>query len=99
MFGGLSIWFGISNTCGGVQSNRVGQIRETDKEHDENCVEERIQLDNKKFDSNGEGVRQALSMGNCSINIWDQSVLELALCKKSSSCLENNFTIIYYMVF
>ena len=35
----LGIWFGISNTFG-VWSNWVGQNRETDEEHDEDCVEE-----------------------------------------------------------
>ena len=35
----LGIWFGISNTLG-VWSNWVGQNRETDEEHDEDCVEE-----------------------------------------------------------
>ena len=38
----LGIWFSISNTCGGVWSNRVGKNRETDEEHDEDCVEEKF---------------------------------------------------------
>ena len=50
-------------------SIRVGQNRETDKEHDENCVEEGFQLDSTKFGRDDSGVREALSMENCSINI------------------------------
>ena len=30
----------MSNTCGGLWSNGVGQNREIDKEDDEDCVEE-----------------------------------------------------------
>ena len=48
-------------------------------------------LDSIKYDRDGGRVREALSMGNCSINIWDGSELELALCKKSSSYFGNNF--------
>ena len=33
----LYIWFGISNTRGGLWSNGVGQNIETDDEHDEVC--------------------------------------------------------------
>ena len=33
----LAIWFGISNTCGGVWLNGTGQNRETNEEHDEDC--------------------------------------------------------------
>ena len=65
----LGIWFGIWNTCGGLWSNGVGQNRKTDEEHDEDCVEEWFQLARVKFDRDGEGGREALSMGNCSINI------------------------------
>ena len=39
-------------------------------------------LDSIKYDRDGGRVREALIMGNCSINIWDGSELELALCKK-----------------
>ena len=65
----LGIWLGISNTCGGVWSNEIGQNRETDEEHDGDCVEEGFQLARVKFDRGGEGGREALRMGNCSINI------------------------------
>ena len=44
----------------------VGQNRETDKVHDENCVEEGFQLDSITFGRDGERV---LSTENCSINI------------------------------
>ena len=46
-----------------------------------------------KLDRDGEGGREALAMGNCSIDIWDGSELELALSKKNSSNFENNFPI------
>ena len=46
-----------------------------------------------KFCRDCEGGRKALVMGNCSINIWDGSELELAWSKKSSSCFENYFPI------
>ena len=36
-------------------------------------------------------VREPPGLGNCSINIWDGSELELAWSKKSSSKFENNF--------
>ena len=48
-------------------------------------------LDSIKYDRDGGRVREALSMENCSINIWDGSELELALCKKSSSYFGNKF--------
>ena len=64
--------FGISNTCGGVWSNGVVQNMETDKEHDEDCLEGEFQLDSVKFDS-GERDRKTIGMGNCSVNIWDGS--------------------------
>ena len=65
----LGIWFGISNTCGGLWSNGVGQKKETDEEHDEECVEEELQLDSVKFDRDGERGREALGMWKRSINI------------------------------
>ena len=64
----LGIWFGISNTCG-VWSNGVGQDRENDEEHDEECAEEGSQLTRVKFDINGAGGGEALGMGYSSINI------------------------------
>ena len=54
----VAIWFGISNTCGGVWLNGVGQKRETNEEHDEDCVEEEFQLAMVKLDKDGEGDRK-----------------------------------------
>ena len=71
----LAIWLGISNTFGGVWLNGVEQNRETNEEHNENCVEEGCQLACLKFDRDGGGEgggggdREALGMVNCSINI------------------------------
>ena len=36
----LCKWFGISNTCGGLWSNGVGQNRAIDKEHNKDYAEE-----------------------------------------------------------
>ena len=47
-------------------SNGLGQYRETNEEHDKDCVEEGFQLARAKLDRNGEGRRKALGMGNCS---------------------------------
>ena len=69
----FALWFGISNICGGVWLNRVGQNRETDEKYDEDCVEEGFQLAGVKLDKYGEGGRDALVVGNYSINIWDGS--------------------------
>ena len=74
----LAIWFGISNTCDGVWLNAVGQNRETNEEHDKDCVKEEFQLARVIHDKDGEGGREALGIGNHSINIWDGSELELA---------------------
>ena len=68
----LGIWFGISNTSGNVYSNWEGQNRETDEEH----YQKGFQLDRLKLDRDGEISKEALSMGNGSINIWDGSELE-----------------------
>ena len=65
----LGIWFCIFNTCDGVWLNGVGQSRENNKEHDEDYVEQGFQWDSVKRDRHGEGVREDLSMGCCSINI------------------------------
>ena len=89
----LGIWFGFSSTCDSVWSNGVGQNRETDEEHDENCVEEGFLLARVKYHRDGEGGREGLGVGNCSINIWDGSEPELAWSKKSSSYFKNNFPI------
>ena len=58
----------------------VGQNRETD-----DCVEEGLQLARVKNDRDGEGSREALNMGNCRINIWDVSELELLAWSKKSN--------------
>ena len=62
------VWF-KSNNCDSVWSNWVGQNRETDEEHDEDCIEEEFQLDRIKNDTDNEGGREALGVVNCSINI------------------------------
>ena len=59
----------VAVNCGDVWSNGVGQNREIDEEHDEDCVEEGFQLGRVKFDRHGEGGREVLGMGNSSINI------------------------------
>ena len=48
----------------------VGQNRETEEEHDECCVEEGFQLTRVKFYRDGEGGREDLEMGYCSIKIF-----------------------------
>ena len=65
----LAVWFDISNTCGGVWFNGVGQNRETDEKDDEDCVEEGFQLARVKFDRDREGDKEAPGMENRSINI------------------------------
>ena len=89
----VGIWFSLSNNCDSVWSNRVERNRETNEEHDEDCIEEGFQLAKIKYDRYSEGGREALGMGNCSVNIWDGSELELTWSKKSSSFFENNFPI------
>ena len=49
--------------------NGVGKNRESDEEHDEDCVEERFQSARVKFDRDCEGGKEALGMENRSINI------------------------------
>ena len=83
--------YALFNTCDGVWLNWVGQIRETNEEHDENCVVDGFQLTRVKFDRDGEGGREALGMGNCSIIIWYGSELESAWSKKDTLYFENNF--------
>ena len=34
------MWFGMSNTSSGSWSNGIGQNRETNEQHDEDCVED-----------------------------------------------------------
>ena len=67
--------------------------KETNEEYDEDCVEEGFELARLKFDRGCVGHRGALGMVNCSINIWDESELELAWSKKRSSYFENKFPI------
>ena len=50
-------------------SNGVGQNKETDEKCNENCVEEGFQLARVKLDRDDERAREALSVGNCIINI------------------------------
>ena len=54
--------FCTSNNCG-VWPNGIGQNRQTDKEHDEDWVEEEFQLTRVKFDRDGNGGREALGLG------------------------------------
>ena len=49
--------------------NGVGQNRETDEEHDEDCIKEGFQLARIKYGGDSEGGRDALGLGNCSVNI------------------------------
>ena len=49
--------------------NGVGQNRETDEEHYEDCVEDRLLLAREEIDRDGVRGREALGMGNRSINI------------------------------
>ena len=76
--GWLVIWFGILSTCGGIWLDGLGQNRETNEEHDEDCVEEGFQSTRAKLNRNGNGGKKAINMGNCSISISDGSELELA---------------------
>ena len=52
-----------------MRSNGVGQNRETNEEHDKDCIEGGFQLARIKFDRDSEGDREALGVGNCSVNI------------------------------
>ena len=49
----FGIWFGTCNACGGMWSNVLGQKRETDKDHEDDCVEEGFRLARVKSDRNG----------------------------------------------
>ena len=57
---------------------------ETNEEYNEDWVEEGFEMARLKFDRDGVGHREALGMVNCTINIWDESELELAWSKKRS---------------
>ena len=63
------MWCSISNNCRGMWSNGLVQNRETDEEHDEDCVEEGFQLARAKLNRYGKGGRKAIDIENCSINI------------------------------
>ena len=52
-----------------------------------------FQLTKVKCDRDGDGGREFLCMGRCSINIWDGLELELAWFKKSSSYFDNKLLI------
>ena len=49
--------------------NRVGQNRETNEEHDEDCVKEGFQLASVKYGKDDERCREDIGMLNRSINI------------------------------
>ena len=49
--------------------NGVGQNRETNEKHNEDCVEEGFHLVRVKFEGDGEGDKVAVNMGNRSINV------------------------------
>ena len=66
------------------------------RDNDEDCVEEGIQLARVKFDRDTEHGREALGMGNCSINILDRTELELAWTKKNRWKQFSNILIIWY---
>ena len=74
-------------------SNGVGKNGETNEKHDEDCAEKKFQMARVKLDWDDEGGREALGVGNCGINFWDRSELELAWSKKTSLYFENNFPI------
>ena len=57
----FGISFGTSNNCG-VRLNEVGKNRETNEEHDEDCVDEGFQLARVKFDRDGKEGGEALGM-------------------------------------
>ena len=50
-------------------------------------------MESVKFNRGGDRGREDLGWGDCVINMWDGSVLQLALFKKSSSHFENNIPI------
>ena len=66
----ISIWFGTSNSCG-VLSNGVGQNRENNEEHDEDCVEKGFQLAKVRFDKYGKRGSEAPGVRLCSISTWN----------------------------
>ena len=87
----IGICSGIFNTCGSLRLNRIGKNKESNEEYDKDLVEEEFQLATVKFGRNGERSREALGVGNCSINIWNGSELELAGSKKIVCISKNIF--------
>ena len=75
-----------TSTYGCVWLNGVGQNRETDEEHDEDCVEERCQLARVKCDRDMGGGREAL--------VWNY--LDP---RKAGHILKTIFQHFYYPVF
>ena len=65
----LGIWFSLSNNYDSVWLNGVGQNKKTEGEHDEGCIEEGFQLAKIKYDRDSEEGREALGVGNCTVNI------------------------------
>ena len=61
----LCVCFDMSSTCGDLLPNVIGKNREIDEEYHKDCVEE----------GDVEGGREALVMGNFSINTWDGTKL------------------------
>ena len=59
--------------------NGVGQNRETDEEHDEDCAEEGFP--SVKFDRDGKGGREAFGMGYCGGNTRYGLLLKLSLSR------------------
>ena len=68
-----------------MRLNEVGKNRETDEEHDEDCVDEGFQLARVKFDRDGKEGGETLGMWYCGSNNWNEIELELALSRKSNS--------------
>ena len=50
-------------------SNGVGQNKETDEEHDEDCIEVGFQLARIKYDRDSEGSSEALGVGHLVIQV------------------------------
>ena len=68
-----------------MRLNEVGKNRETDEEHDEDCVDEGFQLARVKFDRDGKEGGETLGMWYCGSNNWNEIELELDLSRKSNS--------------
>ena len=75
--------------CFAQKHKIVGQNRETDTDHDEDCVEEEFQLARVRCDRDGKGGREVLGM---EIVV---SIFEIDQSWKSSSYFEKNFPIFF----